>query len=282
MPGLSGQVALVTGGASGIGRAVVERFVQEGASVGVLDLAPKALEEPRFGDSLLSVEGDVTRYEDCAAAVTATIERFGKLDVVVANAGIIDGFRPLVALEPDVLEQIFDQVIAVNLKGYLLISKAALPWLFESEGTIIFTLSNSSFYPNGGGAAYVASKHADLGLLRQLAWELAPTVRVNGVSPGGTRSPMALADAVPAAGSGPDPRVGQGEDLDALLTRIAPLARVSPPEDHAGAYVLLADRSSNRSMTGTVIESDGGLGVRGIMATRGGFRPQAAETTDAH
>lgn len=188
MPGwLEGRVALITGGSSGIGRAVVARFVREGARVAIMDIAPEAFEaDEAERDAVHMVGGDVRFLADNIRAVEEAVERFGKLDIFIGNTGVGDAFTELKDLAPDVIEAAFDEMFAVNVKGYLLGAKAALPELVATGGCMIFTLSNSSFLADGGGPLYIASKHACLGLVRQLAHELAPRIRVNAVAPGGT------------------------------------------------------------------------------------------------
>jgi NAD(P)-dependent dehydrogenase (short-subunit alcohol dehydrogenase family) len=196
---LDGQVALVTGGGSGIGRAVVGRFVEEGARVGVIDRVPGRGEELRaeFDDKVAAVTGDVTRLDDNKRAVAETVAAFGQLDIFVGNAGVLDGFIPLAALPEEKLGAACDELFAVNVKGCILGAKAALPELMKTEGCMIFTASGAGFTSAGGGVIYTASKHAVVGMIRQLAVELGPRIRVNGVAPGGTmtdlRSVAALA-----------------------------------------------------------------------------------------
>lgn len=268
---LEGRVALVTGGASGIGRAVVSRFVREGARVVVLDLAPERHEHAEGEHGAVHVVGgDVTRLADNVAAVDEAVRRFGRLDVFVGNSGIGDGFTHLHDLPDDAIEEAFDELFAVNVKGYLLGAKASLPALLESSGCMIFTLSNSSFYPDGGGPIYVASKHACLGLVRELAHELAPRIRVNGVAPGGTATDIRLPAAFGLDERGERRRAQVDPNLGELIESVTPLAIAARPEDHAGAYVLLASPENARTITGTVISTDAGLGVRGIRRVRGG------------
>jgi NAD(P)-dependent dehydrogenase (short-subunit alcohol dehydrogenase family) len=274
---LEGRVALITGGSSGIGRAVVARFVQEGASVVVMDINPDAFEptEPER-ESVHVVAGDVRRFDDNVRAVEEAISRFGKLDVFVGNTGVGDAFVELKDLPPDVIDEAFDEMFAVNVKGYLLGAKAALPALVASGGNMIFTLSNSSFLPDGGGPLYVASKHACLGLVRQFAHELAPQVRVNAVAPGGTVTDFRLLASLGLDERGEQVRVydvDDGErapDRHSFLASVAPLQLSPDAADHAGAYVLLASQENSRNMTGVVISSDGGLDVRGLRRIRGG------------
>src|SRR5207302_9381670 len=118
------------------------------------------------------------------AAVAETVERFGKLDTLVANAGIWDYQRRLTRLSAKELEATFDELFSINVKGYFLAAEAAWRALVKTRGSIVMTLSNASYYVNGGGPVYTASKHACLGLMKELAYELAPKVRVNRVACG--------------------------------------------------------------------------------------------------
>jgi NAD(P)-dependent dehydrogenase (short-subunit alcohol dehydrogenase family) len=269
---LEGSVALVTGGGSGIGRGVVERFVHEGARVGVLEISPErvAALSRDLGQQVAPVEGDVTRLADNHRAVEETVSTFGRLDVFVGNTGIMDGFTPLAALTDENIVDVFDAIFAVNVKGYLLGAKAALPHLIDAHGTMIFTASNAGFYAGGGGPVYTASKHAVVGLVRQLAHELAPKVRVNGVAPGGTVTDLRLPTALGTDGAGAARRAFDIPDVEATIRGVTPLHISPEPADHAGAYVLLASGSDSRAITGAIIHSDGGLGVRGLMGVSGG------------
>lgn len=258
MKWLQNKVALVTGGGSGIGAAIVRRFIAEGARVGVLDLSAERLEAlaREFPDDVVTIAGDVRSLADNERAVAKTVEAFGKLDTFVGHAGVFDGFQRLDQIEPDRLEAAFAEIMDINVKGYILGARAALPSVRESGGTMIFTTSNAGFYPDGGGVLYTASKHAEVGIIRQLAFELAPHIRVNGVAPGGTVSNLSLA---PSLRGGP--QISPEERAERIRRR-NPLQRIGQPEDHAAAYVLLASDQSP-FITGTVICSDGGIGIRG-------------------
>lgn len=265
---LEGQVALVTGGGSGLGRAVVDRFVREGARVGVLDRSAEKLDKCKvdLGDEIVTIRGDVTSLVANRKAVAATVKRFGRLDTLVGNAGIWDYFSSLAATPDDALSKAFDELFAINVKGCLLGAKAALPALIESRGSIIFTVSNAGFDPGGGGPLYTASKFALRGLVTQLAYELAPKVRVNGVAPGALASDLRG----PAALGMADMAISSVEGIDEMVKAVVPLGFLPTAEDYTGMYVLLAARDESRTITGTVLRGDGGIGVRGLGQTRGG------------
>ena len=263
---LAGQVALVTGGAKGIGRAVVDAFIAQGAKVAVADRDRAALAElaAAHGHQILPIEADLSTAQGNTDAVEQAVAQFGRLDTLVTNAGMFDGFSDFTNTDVAALDQGFDLLFGVNVKGMILACRAALPHLVRSGGSIIATLSNASLYPDGGGVLYVASKHACLGVVRQLAHELAPVVRVNAVAPGATRTAIGVPDVL----GGPLDQTSP--EISAAISSAVPLGIHAEPAAHAAAYVLLASRAAAGNMTGTVIESDGGLGIRGLRRTRGG------------
>ena len=128
---LEGKVALITGGGSGIGRALVERFLDEGALIGVLERSGEKVRDlqKQFGNQVVVVQGDVTLLEDNEKAVAETVKAFGKIDTFIGNAGIFDYFVTLPDLPKENLDKSFDQVFGVNVKGPLYGAKAALPEL---------------------------------------------------------------------------------------------------------------------------------------------------------
>lgn len=268
MSWLAGESCLVTGGGSGLGRAIVERFLAEGAQVGVLERSAEKVAQLRrdFGPALVVVEGDVTDAAANQRAVAAMVERFGKLDCFIANAAIWDHGASLVETTTEGLAQGFDELFAINVKGCLLGAKAAAPALIESQGSLIFTLSNSAFYPGGGGPLYTASKHAVLGLMRELAYELAPKVRVNAVGPSGMASDLRG----PAALGQQDKAIMDSRSPEAIRA-ILPLQFFPDPAEFVGPFVLLASRSNNRTLSGVAINADCGLGIRGIRHVAGGL-----------
>jgi NAD(P)-dependent dehydrogenase (short-subunit alcohol dehydrogenase family) len=257
---LDDTAILVTGAGSGLGRALVERFLAEGAQVGVLEINPDKAHQLQtdLGSDVSVTIGDATKFAENERAVAATVGAFGKLDVFVGNAGLWDFSRPLESLPADAIPEAFDEIFHLNVLGYMLGAKAALPRLRETKGSIIFTVSNAGFWPGGGGPLYVASKHAVMGLVKQLAYELAPDVRVNGVAPGGMstdlRGPRALGLADRSWGAMP---------VDRMMAEFSPLRRAIAPEDYTGHYVLLASRANSLTVTGSVHNGDGGVGIRG-------------------
>jgi NAD(P)-dependent dehydrogenase (short-subunit alcohol dehydrogenase family) len=261
MGALDSQVVLVTGGASGLGAAIVQRFLEEGARVAVLDRAPERLADlaAANADRLVVSAGDVRSFADNQRAVEMAVARFGELDCAIGNAGIWDYSTSLDALPAERIDAAFDEVFHVNVKGYLNLAKAALAPLVRSSGSLIYTVSNAGFDPAGGGPLYTASKHAVVGLIRQLAYEFAPAVRVNGVAPGpietDLRGPGALGQAETSISS---------LNLSAVAGPNVPLGHVPAPADYAGGYVFLASRRDSRPATGGVLKLDTGIAVRGI------------------
>jgi NAD(P)-dependent dehydrogenase (short-subunit alcohol dehydrogenase family) len=257
---LDGQVALVTGGGSGIGRAVVARFLEEGARVGVMERVASRVTQLRtdFGQAVVAMTGDVTHLDDNKRAVAETVRAFGRLDIFVGNAGVFDRSLPLADFPEEKLSAACDELFGVNVKGCILGAKAALPELLKTQGCMIFTASVAGMNSGGGGALYTASKHAVVGLIRQLAMELGPRLRVNGVAPGGTTT-----DLRGLAVLGQDDR-SHFADLggEARLRAGNPLQMALEPADLAGAYVFLASRANARGITGAIVSVDAGSTLR--------------------
>ena len=214
---LDGQRAIVTGAASGIGLAVVRRFVAEGAHV-VAVVRADADTGGVEAEGAVAVVGDVADYATAARAVDCACNRFGGLDTYVANAGLWDFHKRVEKQSPVELAAAFDEIFAVNLKAALFGAHAALAALRASKGSVIVTGSNASFRGGGGGALYTASKFALRGLVMQLALEFAPDVRVNGVAPGATDTGLGGSAAL-----GHDARA-----MNADRTRIAAMAAQVP------------------------------------------------------
>ncbi|MFC4054162.1 3-(cis-5,6-dihydroxycyclohexa-1,3-dien-1-yl)propanoate dehydrogenase [Actinomadura syzygii] len=256
---LDGRRALIVGAGSGIGRAVLDAFRAEGASVAVLER--DAAKAEAIAEALPGVPvtvGDATTRAANDEAVATAVAAFGGLDVLVNCVGVFDFYRGLEELDADVLDEAFAEMFSTNVKSHLHSVKAALPALRRSRGSIVLTESTSAYYPGRGGVLYVSSKFAVRGLVTALAHELAPDVRVNGVAPGGTLNTDLRG--IPSLGQ-------QARRLDDTPGRAAELAARTPlgvalrGEDHAWSYVFLAS-SRSRGITGDVVHPDGGIAAK--------------------
>lgn len=245
----AGRRILVTGGASGIGLAVVEAFVAAGDHVVSLDLV-------ECSAASVSVIGDVRDPAAHMQAVEAARGMQG-VDVLVANAGIHDGGLGLDADPKDLLLGL-RTVLDVDVTGYVLALHAAAPALTSASGTALLTLSDASFLcgQTGAGVAYTAAKHAQLGILGWAARALAPAVRVNAVAPGGVITGLHAVD-----GDDSRPLFADPEAKRARVASRNPLGTVLEPQEVAQMFVWLASPAA-RGMTGSVIRPDGGLAVR--------------------
>lgn len=276
---LTGDVALITGAGSGIGQAIALRYLDEGAAGVVIfgrDMERLSSTIEAAGDRadrILAVAGDVRSAADLHRAVEETVGRFGKLDILVPNAGIWDFNRSLTKSSSEEIEAIYNELFDINVKGYLLACSAAWPELVKSEGNIVMTLSNASFYSAGGGPVYTAAKHAVRGLVTQLAYELAPKVRVNGVAVGGLRTdlrgPASAGMKERSIEGGFAKRESRGEDV--AENKWIPLHNASvDPGDSTGPFVMFASRQNAGMITGSILNADGGMGVRGFATAAGG------------
>lgn len=253
---LEGRVAVVTGAGSGLGRATAQLLAQEGASVVCADQrnaddTARGLASARGG--AVGVEVDVTRPEDTARMAQVAQEHFGRIDVLVAAAGIA-GFGTVVDVEPEVWARVLD----VNLTGVWLSMRAVLPAMLAQEsGSIITIASVAGIIGRPAIAPYAAAKAGVIGLTRQAAFDLGPAgIRVNAIAPGTVPTPLVTETwRARAAGAG-DPG-----DIDRALASQAaglPLRRLGTPEDIAALAVFLAGDTS-AWITGQVHVADGGM-----------------------
>ena len=248
---LDGKVAVITGGAGGIGRGAAKRFAAEGANVLIVDLAEEALDDAlrAIGSNRVSAcAADVTLGRDNERMFEVATERYGGVDIFLANAGIEGAVAPIV----ETREEDFDRVIAVNVKGVWLGLKSAIPALAaRGGGSIVITSSVAGLSGTPGIAPYGTSKHAVIGLMRAAARECAPmNIRVNTVNPSpvDTRMMRSL-----EAGMSPD-------DPEAARERIAaniPLGRYAQPDDIAQVMLFLASDDA-AFITGGIYKADGG------------------------
>ena len=258
---LDGQVAVLTGGGSGLGRALVDTLLEEGARVVVLEYSAdkcRTLETECDPERVAVLPGDAGTYASNRAAVDLAVARWGRLDTFIANAGLWDFGRSLDEMSPEELERGFDELYRLNVKGPLLAAKAALEALRASKGSFIVTLSNAALYPGGGGTLYISSKHAGAGLVKQLAYELAPDVRVNGVAPAGMVSDLRG----PAAMGLADTSVS-GFDMAGMVAKKSALRRCPEAVDYTGAYVLLASRKYGITTSGSILDVANAKGLIG-------------------
>jgi len=251
MPGvLTGKRALVTGGASGIGRATALLFAREGAAVSVVDLdeaGGQAVARTIVdgGGRAIFVQCDVSLVADCQRAVQQTVDRLGGLDILFNNAGIIRR-----ATVVDTTEEEWDRVMAVNVKSIFLLSKYAVPVMARSGGGVIVNTSSGWGLVGGRRAvSYCASKGAVVNMTRAMALDHgAQNIRVNCVCPGDTDTDLLRDEAR---------QLGQAEENFLAQAADRPLQRVGTPEEVAQAVLYLAsDRSS--FVTGAALVVDGG------------------------
>jgi len=247
---LDGKVAIVTGGGTGIGAATARLIAAEGARVVVTGRRAEPLRAVAAETGALAIPGDVADPAHAPALVAAATERFGGLDVVVANAGVGFGLAA-----GDVQDEPWQRTLDVNLSGPLRIVRAALPAMLErGGGSIVLVSSTSGFVAATESAAYVSSKHGLIGLARSLAVDYGPRgVRTNALCPGWVVTPLAdrsidrLAEA----------RGVTRERAYELATAQVPLRRPAAPEEIAACALFLASGESSY-VNGATLTVDGG------------------------
>jgi NAD(P)-dependent dehydrogenase (short-subunit alcohol dehydrogenase family) len=251
MERLSNKVAIITGGAGGIGKAAGKLFAAEGASVLLVDRDEAALKEAcnELGSNAVSYcVADVTSLQDNMSMVEIATERYGGIDILVANAGIEGDVKPITEYD----EAKFDQVLAVNVKGPFLGLKASIPALeARGGGSVIITSSVAGINGSPQMSAYITSKHAVIGLMKSAALECASkNIRVNTVNPSpvDTRMMRSLEEGFSK---------GNASAMKAAFEAGIPLGRYGEPEDVANLMLFLASDDS-RFITGSVNMVDGG------------------------
>lgn len=245
------KVVLVTGGAMGIGLATARKFAELGAKVAILDRDPRVGEKAAktisaSGPEAQFVECDVSDEASVMRSVNAVGEKFNGIDVLISNAGI-QRYGDVIGTS----EELWDEVMGVNVKGCFHVAKAALPlMILRGGGAIVVVASVQTFTAVGNSAAYVTAKHALLGLVRAMSLDYASkNIRVNCVCPGAIDTPMlrwaASLDAHP-------------EKVIETCNRMHPLGRIGRPEEVANAIAFLASDWAS-FITGTALLVDGGM-----------------------
>ncbi len=242
---LKDKVVIVTGAARGIGEAVVLKFTKEEAKVVVVDIDKESIDAVvkklnSMGGDALGIKVDVTKKEEVDKMVEKVVEKFGKIDVIINNAGITSDAK-LVKMT----EEQFDKVIDVNLKGTYNCAQAAAKIMeAQGHGVILNASSIVGLYGNFGQTNYAATKWGVIGMTKSWAKELGKKgIRVNAVAPGFILTPMT--EKMP-------------EDILDMMKKKAPINRLGLPEDIANAYAFLASDEAS-FITGTVLSVDGGL-----------------------
>ena len=251
MSRLAGKVAIVTGGAAGIGLATAVRFVQEGAKVLLVDIAEQMLQKAAatLDSAMIStLVADVTQPDEVEGYVKTAVSRYGGIDILINNAGIEGDVVPT----QDYSIEMFDKVMAVNVRGVWLGMKYVIPQMERrGGGSIVITSSIAGVRGAPSLAPYATSKHAVIGLMRSAAKEFAAEeIRVNTVNPSPvhTRMMRSIEEGI---------RPHDPEAAQQLMAANIPMQRYAEPEDIANIMLFLASDES-RFMTGATYFADGG------------------------
>jgi len=244
---LSGKVAVVTGGSRGIGRSIALGLAEYGADVVVAsrkqeDLDVVAAEIRHLGRKAAAIATHMRNQEDIEALVKATLEQFGKIDILVNNAATNPYFGPIMDME----ERTWDQIITVNMKGYYLLSKAVARGMIEmGSGSIINVASTGGRRASPGLGCYSISKAGVIMMTQVFAQELGPQgIRVNAIAPGIVQTKFAEA-------------LWSNEEILRRSVEMTPLGRIGQPEEMVGVVIWLASEASSY-VTGQTIVLDGG------------------------
>ncbi|MBC1435360.1 SDR family oxidoreductase [Listeria rocourtiae] len=221
---LVGKVAVVTGAASGMGRQIALLFAKEGAKVVVADIQLEAAEDTvteikASEGEALAVVANVMKEDDVQAMIDKAVESYGKLDILINNAGIMDNFVPA----GEITDELWDRVFAINTTGVMRTTRKALPIFEKQEGGVIVNIASAGgLFGSRAGAAYTASKHAVVGFTKNVGFQYATkNIRCNAIAPGAVETnigttlyaPDEFGQARAMIGMGTNPRVGQASEI---------------------------------------------------------------------
>lgn len=266
---LDGHVVLITGGGSGLGLGVARHCLSEGAEVAIFeyDAGKVASLADEFGERVLVHHGDVRSVVDLEACRSAIVDRFGRLSALIGAQGVFDGMIPLMEIRIERIDALFDELFSINVKGYILSARIFADLLAEEKGAIVLTSSSAAYAADGGGLFYTATKGAVGSLVVQLAFELAPDIRVSAVAPSGIansqlRGPAALGMENAKQSDIPEDQFRAGFSKSALIQQLP------APEDYGPLYAFLASRH-NRIITGQTMVADQGALNRALISAVG-------------
>ena len=251
MFGLQNKICLITGGAGSIGLASAQLLQSHGAKIVLVDRNAEALSKAsaELGPDVLTLAADVANEDDAARYVAATVARYGRIDVLFSNAGNFGTVAPVEHYPTAV----FDAVLAVHVRGAFLAAKYAVPHMAKGS-SIIITSSVAGLRGDPGVYGYITAKHAQTGLMRVLAKDLAPRgIRVNTINPG------PVANAFQARVEG-DLTPLLGRDATAFFDENIPMGRHATPQEIAASVLYLASDQSAYT-TGLILSVDGGMSV---------------------
>lgn len=249
---LHSQVAMITGGGSGMGRAMSLLFAENGARVAVVDIDEASARQTAdsiisFGGYAIALQCDVSSGLSVQSTVALAAQSLGPINILCSNAGVLDNYAPVL----DTSEELWDRIIDVNLKGMYLMARAVLPQMIQQgHGVIINTASIAGLVAGGGGAAYTASKHGVIGLTRQISFDYGPAgIRANVICPGAVETGMTKEI------------LEFGDAAVMAAVRSVPAGRHAQPEEIASLALFLASADSS-FMHGSAVVIDGGWTVR--------------------
>ena len=246
---LSGKVAVITGAASGMGKAIAELYAAEGAKVVVSDLRVEAAQSvvsniEASGGRAIAVAANVAKEEDVQQLIDTAVEKFGTVDILVNNAGIMDNFVPA----GDLTDELWDRVFAINTTGPMRTIRKVLPIFSDKKsGVIINIASAGGLQGSRAGAAYTAAKHAVVGLTKNVGFQYAPLgIRCNAIAPGGVNTNIGTSLTAPNAFG-----------MERAMADIILNPRTGDPEEIAKVALFLGSDDAS-FVNGTVVTADAG------------------------